>query len=144
MARVWLIIVTIYYIFRCIFVIFPRYDRRERFVQDMIVLQLVGMSITCLGMVYSYFFDISIIKWLLYIQALQMTLSNFNGYVEENTINFEGLNMLSTVFSVLISVFNCYLASMVIESYVVKAVMTFCCFTLVEYTIIYTNFVFGD
>ena len=110
----------------------------------MIVLQLVGMGFTCVGMVYSYFVNISIIKWLLYIQALQMTLSNFNGYVEENTINFEGLNMLSTVFSVLISVFNCYLASMVIESYIVKAFMTFLCFGLVEYTIIYTNFIFGD
>ena len=144
MARIWLIIVTVYYIFRCIFVIFPRYDRREKFVQNMMVLQLVGMSSTCLGMVYSYFVNISIIKWLLYIQALQMTLSNFNGYVEENTINFEGLNMLSTVFSVLISVFNCYLASMVIESYVIKACLTFLCFALVEYTIIYTNFIFGD
>jgi hypothetical protein len=73
-----------------------------------------------------------------------MTLSNFNGYVEENTINFEGLNMLSTVFSVLVSVFNCYLASMVIENYYIKAFMTFLCFGLSEYTIIYTNFIFGD
>lgn len=73
-----------------------------------------------------------------------MTLSNFNGYVEENTINFEGLNMLSTVFSVLVSVFNCYLASMVIENYYFKAIMTFVCFGLSEYTIIYSNFIFGD
>ena len=144
MARYWLIIVTIYYIFRCVFVIFPKYGNRDKFVQDVIVLQLVGMSCIVLGMIYSYFVSISIIKWLLYIQALQMTLSNFNGYVEENTINFEGLNMLSTVFSVLISVFNCYLASMVIQSYAIKAVMTLVCFGLVGYTIIYTNFIFGD
>ena len=52
--------------------------------------------------------------------------------------------MLSTVFSVLISVFNCFLASMVIENFIVKAVMTFACLGLVGYTIIYTNFIFGD
>lgn len=144
MARIWLVIVTIYYIFRCIFVIFPRYDRRDNFTQNMIIIQLVGMSLICFGMVYSYFVNISIIKWLLYIQVMQMVLSNFNGYSEENTINFEGLNMLSTVFSVLICVFNCYLASMVIENYVVKASMTFFCFGFAEFTIIQTNFIFGD
>ena len=73
-----------------------------------------------------------------------MALSNFNGYIEENTINFEGLNMLSTVFSVLFAVFNCYLASMVIGDYRVKAVCTMGIFGLVQYTIIQTNFIFGD
>lgn len=73
-----------------------------------------------------------------------MALSNFNGYVEENTVNFEGLNMLSTVFSVLFAIFNCYLASMVIYDYRVKAVCTMLVFGLVQYTIIQTNFIFGD
>lgn len=69
-----------------------------------------------IGIVTSFFYKIGIIKYLLYVQATQMALSNFNGYQVENTINFEGLNMLSTVFSVLIAVFNCYLGSMVIEN----------------------------
>lgn len=59
-----------------------------------------------------------------------MALSNFNGYVAENTINFEGLNMLSTVFSVLIAVFNCFVASLVIESYYIKVLCTFFVFIL--------------
>ena len=80
MARMWLIIVTVYYMFRCIFVIFPKYANRDKFVQNIIVVQLIGMSCIVLGMIYSYFFRISIIKWLLYIQAIQMGLSNFNGY----------------------------------------------------------------
>jgi len=33
----------------------------------MVILQLVGMSLTLLGMIYSYYVDISPIKWLLYI-----------------------------------------------------------------------------
>jgi intracellular septation protein A len=65
-----------------------------------------------------------------------MALSNFNGYSQEQTINFEGLNMLSTVFSVIIAIFNCYLASMVIDNYWLKAFLTFGVFGLVQYTII--------
>ena len=67
MARIWLMIVTFYYIFRCIFVIFPRYKMRDKFEQSMIIVQLVGMSLTLLGMIYSYFVEISVIKWLLYL-----------------------------------------------------------------------------
>ena len=52
--------------------------------------------------------------------------------------------MLSTVFSVLFAIFNCYLASMVIYDFAVKAVCTMLVFALVEYTIIETNFIFGD
>ena len=143
LARYWLAIVTTYYIFRCIFVIFPKFERRTSFVQSMIIVQLVGMCLVTIGMAVSYH-HISVIKPLLYIQAGQMALSNFNGYVEENTINFEGLNMLSTVFSVLFAVFNCYLASMVIYDYRVKAFCTMGIFSLVQYTIIQTNFIFGD
>jgi hypothetical protein len=63
----WLLIVTAYYMFRCIFVIFPKFSSRSRFVKNMIIIQLVGMSLTLLGIIYSCFFDISIIKYLLYI-----------------------------------------------------------------------------
>ena len=73
-----------------------------------------------------------------------MALSNFNGYKKENTINFQGLNMLSTVFTVLFAVFNTYLASMVVNDYRVKVVCTALVFILVEFTIIQTNFILGD
>jgi hypothetical protein len=109
----------------------------------MIILQLIGMGIVALGLGLSFKY-ITVIKPLLYIQAAQMALSNFNGYVEENTINFEGLNMLSTVFSVLFAVFNCYLANMVIYDTRVKAVCTMGVFGLELFTIIQTNFIFGD
>jgi hypothetical protein len=109
----------------------------------MTVLQFIAMFIVLAGSAAS-FWRIEIIKPILYIQAAQMALSNFNGYVEENTINFEGLNMLSTVFSVLIAIFNCYLASMVIYDFLMKSICTILVFSLVQYTIIQTNFIFGD
>lgn len=52
--------------------------------------------------------------------------------------------MLSTVFSVLFAIFNCYLASMVIYDFRVKCICTCFVFIIVEYTIIQTNFIFGD
>jgi hypothetical protein len=102
------------------------------------------MSAVLVGILASYFYDIGIIKFLLYIQASLMALSNFNGYTVENTINFEGLNMLSTVFSVLIAVFNCYLASLVIESKIINSVSTLIVFGILEFVIVWTNFIFGD
>ena len=53
----------------------------------MIILQLIGMCLVNLGLIASYWF-INTIKPLLYIQAAQMAISNFNGYLEENTLNF--------------------------------------------------------
>lgn len=54
LARYWLGLVTTYYIFRCIFVIFPKFDRRTDFVQIMIVVQMIGMSIVLLCMIASF------------------------------------------------------------------------------------------
>jgi hypothetical protein len=68
LARYWLALVTSYYVIRCVFVIFPRYDRRSAFVQAMIIIQLIGMCLVFVGMIGSYW-NISMIKPLLYIQA---------------------------------------------------------------------------
>ena len=101
------------------------------------------MCLGTLGIVVSYRY-LNVIKPLIYMQAALMVLSNYNGYTEENTINFEGLNMLSTVFSVLFVVLNCYLASMVVYDFRLKAFCTMTIFSLELYTIIQTNFIFGD
>jgi hypothetical protein len=109
----------------------------------MIILQLVGMSVTTIGVGASFYWK-DLVKPLLYIQAAQMTLSNFNSLNQENSINFVGLNMLSTVFSVYIAIFNCYLASIVIDDFRIKAVSTFLVFAIDFYTIIQTNFIFTE
>ena len=52
--------------------------------------------------------------------------------------------MLSTVFSVMFCILNCYLASLVIDDMRVKAVCTGFIFGLLEYIIIDTTFVWDD
>jgi uncharacterized membrane protein len=73
-----------------------------------------------------------------------MSLANFNVYEESDTKNFQGLNTLSTVFSVLFAVFNTFLASMVFSNVCFKFVMTFVIFGFVSYSIIATTFIFDD
>ena len=110
----------------------------------MIVLQMSGMLLTVIGTIWSFFRDMVIIKYLLYIQASQMCLSNYYVYDKDTNPNFEGLNMLSTVFSVIFCILNCYLASLVIDDMRVKAVCTVFIFGLLEYIIIDTTFVWDD
>lgn len=73
-----------------------------------------------------------------------MSLANFNVYDEEDTKNFQGLNTLSTVFSVLFAVFNSILASMIFDHQVMKLCMTFVVFGFVTFSIITTTFIFDD
>ena len=77
-------------------------------------LPLFGLALVILGIViYSYKFQISPIRWTLYLQAVVFLLSNLNIYRKENYKNYLGLNMLSTVFSIIFTVMNTLLASMV-------------------------------
>ena len=62
-------IVTLYYVFRCIFVIFPKFEMRDSFTQNMIIIQLIGMGVTLVGIIVSFPFNIKIIIPLFYIQA---------------------------------------------------------------------------
>ena len=62
-------IVTLYYVFRCIFVIFPKFETRDSFTQNMIIIQLIGMGVTVVGIIVSFPFNIKIIIPLFYIQA---------------------------------------------------------------------------
>lgn len=73
-----------------------------------------------------------------------MCLSNFNGYDEDDTQNFEGLNMLSTVYSVIFSIFNTYLGSMLIESDNIKLPMTLLVLITTMGSILYTSFIWHD
>lgn len=73
------------------------------------------MGFVILGLIYSIK-RIEVIKVILYLQAVIMASSNFNEYNRDDVKNFEGLNMLSTVFSIIFAIFNTYLASMVMEN----------------------------
>jgi hypothetical protein len=73
-----------------------------------------------------------------------MSLANFNVYDETDTKNFQGLNTLSTVFSVLFAVFNSFLASIIFDNPILKLVMTFVVFGFVTFSVITTTFIFDD
>ena len=105
---------------------------------------MVGMCIIFFGTSWSYYRHLSIIKYLLYIQAGVMVISNYNSYKPDENVNSQGLNMLSTVFSVLFCILNCFLAGLLIDDSRVKGVSTFFVFVLLEFVIIDTSFVFGD
>ena len=63
------------------------------------------------GTIYSYYIDINIMKGLLYVEAIIMASANFNEYNRDDMINFEGLNMLSTLFSIIFAIFNVQLGN---------------------------------
>lgn len=73
-----------------------------------------------------------------------MILSNYNGYDSTDTKNFEGLNMLSTVFSVMFCFFNCFLSSLVFNDFRYNMVATLIIFLFLQATLMFTNFVFED
>ena len=95
--------------------LFPRWEAFNQFVRTFIIVQAIGMGFVILGLIYSIK-RIEVVKVILYLQAVIMASSNFNEYNRDDLKNFEGLNMLSTVFSIIFAIFNTYLASMVMEN----------------------------
>ena len=67
---------------------------------------MIGMGVVFFGTIYSFTHDLGIIKGLLYLEALIMATANLNEYNRDDINNFEGLNMLSTLFSVIFAIFN--------------------------------------
>ena len=98
------------------------------------------MGIVLVGTIYSYIRDISVIKGLLYLEAIIMASANFNEYNRDDLKNFEGLNMLSTLFSVIFAIFNVQLANLVVINVYIKTTMTIIVYALELAVIIFTNF----
>jgi hypothetical protein len=97
------------------------------------------MGIVALGLIYSLR-DVSVIKYILYLEAIIMASSNFVEYNRDDSNNSEGLNMLSTVFSVIFAIFNTYLASTIIYNNYCKVIMTGLVLLIELFSIIFTNF----
>ena len=102
-------IVFSYYVIRACLVIYPKYMTYTPFVRFLVIAQSI-MFACMLGLTaITYKRNIELIQWVLYGQSILLSLSNFNGYDENDTQNFQGLNMISTVFSVIFAIFNSYL-----------------------------------
>lgn len=119
----------------------------------MIIQMILGLVI---GFVNSLTFKYEMwpIKWLLFVQCIQMSLSNFNQYREGTDqqiakdnrffVNYMGLNILVAVFSVMFNIFNVVLISFIhqhkLSRYIqITIAMSFNCLT-----IIFTNFTLED
>ena len=93
---------------------------------------------------YSFKYDIGPIVWSLYLQAILFILSNFNIYRAKNYNNYIGLNNLASMFSVVFTVTNTLLASMVSEQVIQSYVITTVIFIGTLLTLIYQDFDFED
>jgi hypothetical protein len=79
-ARQWILVVMSYYFIACIFKIFPMFEYQNNVMKAVDIIQaLMGVGIF-IGWLSSFFFSIEIIKPLLFIQAVQLIISNFNSY----------------------------------------------------------------
>ena len=132
--------VLLYYMTRLFVVILPRWDKFDNFVHTTLILQSIGMGSVFFGTIYSYIIDINVIKGLLYLEAIIMASANFNEYNRDDLKNFEGLNMLSTLFSIIFAIFNVQLGNMVISNVYIKTSLTVLVYILELVVVIFTNF----
>jgi hypothetical protein len=102
-ARNWLMVALSYYIVRAIFIVFPHFHDRDKIVEAIEILQALMSIFIVGGLIISYKYEkLDIIKTLLFIHSTMMIMSNFNVYKDaEEEKNYEALNMLSSVFSVI-------------------------------------------
>ena len=115
LARKWVCIGLTYYFLRACIIIYPMWTQNTQGEQWLIIAQSVlGIFILTI-VLYSFKYDIGPIVWSLYLQAILFILSNFNIYRAKNYNNYIGLNNLASMFSVVFTVTNTLLASMVSE-----------------------------
>lgn len=77
-----------YYLIRAAIVIYPKYKDYDPFVKSVVIFQSLLTGIFLVMVLCSFKFGIGIVRWILYVQAIIMSLSNFNVYTMEETINF--------------------------------------------------------
>ena len=104
--------------------------------------QVVVVGIVCLSFCNEKYVDL--IKWVVYLQAFEMVLSNFNHYEEYDHHNFQGLNLLHTVFDVMFSTYNTFLGNLLLDNKFIMYALTAAVHTLNWSIIIYTSFLFDD
>ena len=73
-----------------------------------------------------------------------LALSNFNNYSRTQIDNYEGLNTLSTMFSLIFCVFNTLLGNLILIDFTKKAIATIIVYLLVFLSIFMTSFTFDN
>ena len=100
---------------------------------------------------FSFFQSLNVIKYCLFMQCLQMMLSNFNIYEfgrnsndDNGFTNYQALNMITSVFSVMFNVFNTLFIMFTFQSNFMKRLLVFLVFFLQIVVLVFTNFVLTD
>ena len=139
-------VVFSYYVLDAVVVIYPYYNSFNSGTQVLVLLQslfcVALMVLTLLTFKVRLIFDS--IQWILYSQAILMSLSNFIMLEEDETNNFHGLHMMTTVFSVIFAIFNTLIASLIIRNQNIKLPLSVLLFIVEIVSIIQTNFVWED
>ena len=112
----WVYVVFGYYLTRAVFVIYPSWAGQTELQHLTIIVQSLITFIIFITLMCSYKFGTQTMKWLLYLQAFQLSLSNFNHLEADDTNNWDGINTLSAVFSMIFVIYNTFLATFLIES----------------------------
>ena len=136
-CRQWLLVALSYYIVRASAVIYPLLFRRlnKEEAGDYVdgvgydptseILQTSICALVMIVVIYSYKKnDLRPIKWMLCLQAIQMVISNWHRYqshakADDDEIgfhNFQALNMLQAVFSMIFTIINCILITLTFET----------------------------
>lgn len=115
----------------------------------MIIQAILGFSIFAVNLA-TYKYEVWPVKYLLFIQAVQMSLSNFNQFREgtEKQIekdnrfyeNFMGMNILVSVFSTMFVIMNVVLISFVFDNRLQKYIQIVTAFSFNILIVIFTNF----
>ena len=116
LARKWVLIGELYYFIRACIIIYPMWNNNTTFEKVMILIQTVMGLIILAIIISSYKYDIKPVLYTLYLQSILFLISNFNVYRKENFTNSQGLNNLATIFSVIYTVINSLIASMLNEN----------------------------
>jgi|TARA_B110001450_G_scaffold239250_1_gene246978 hypothetical protein len=128
--------------------VFPLFADREPFVEFIIAFQAFLAILIVVGIGLSYRGQLEIIRGLLMVQSFMMILSNFNVYKEahqESSLgysNFEALNMLSSVFSVLFTFMNTFILHFLWRTFYERFLTVCFLFGSEFFVLVHTNFLF--
>jgi hypothetical protein len=134
MARKWLLVCLSYYVIRLVFIVYPRFYQGDDPSISVEILQSILCLVCILGTILTYIQNDRFlygVKYLIICFSLMMIISNFHQYhskneADENEIgflNFQALNMLTSTFSIMFTIFNAIILSFIEENNVKKSLL---------------------
>ena len=134
MARKWLLVCLSYYVIRLVFIVYPRFYQGDDPSISVEILQSILCVMCILGTILTYIKKDRFlygVKYLIIIFSVMMIISNFHQYHSKNEadeheigfLNFQALNMLTSTFSIMFTIFNAIILSFIEENNVKKSLL---------------------